>query len=78
MAFDTDHVLYIAANHADEISRLDRRGSLMTPLPLGGPAFPTNVAFAGPDRTALIVTAPKGGRVLALDGLATGLRLPFS
>jgi gluconolactonase len=41
-----------------------------------GPSFPTNLCFAGPDRRTLVVTLPKGGRVISTRVETAGLELP--
>ena len=46
---------------------LEPDGRERTSLRFDGPTFPTNLCFAGPAGDVLVVTAAKGGRVLALD-----------
>ncbi|TKG70587.1 SMP-30/gluconolactonase/LRE family protein [Prauserella endophytica] len=74
LAFDSDGRLYAALPDADRIAVLDADGTPRAPIRFPDGTFPTNLCFAGPARDTLVVTAAKGGRVLALDGVATGPR----
>lgn len=74
LAFDADGRLYAASPEADLIAVFGPDGEVLPPLRLDGPAFPTNLCFAGPELDVLVVTAAKGGRVLALDVAVTGMR----
>jgi gluconolactonase len=73
IAFDADGNLYVAATSADAVLVFDAAGAEREPIAFDGPSMPTNVAFAGPALDVLVVTLGKGGRVLAVDGVATGL-----
>lgn len=75
MAFDADGNLYVAAPSADCVVVFDPAGRRVETIDLGGPAFPTNVCFGGPDGATLFVTAAKGGRVLAVERPVAGLPL---
>ena len=73
MSFDREGRLWIAATDAEGLAVLSPSGGWdFVPL---GPSFPTNVCFAGPDLTTLVVTAARGGRVLVRDNVAPGLPL---
>jgi gluconolactonase len=67
LALGADGVLYAAVPRAERIAVLDPDGRERPSLRFDGPTFPTNLCFAGPDLDVLVVTAAKGGRVLALD-----------
>jgi gluconolactonase len=71
MAFDGDGNLYVAATSADAVLVYDRDGRERDAIRFAGPTMPTNVAFAG---DVLVVTAGKGGRVFAVEGVAAGAR----
>jgi gluconolactonase len=73
MALDEDGSLWVAATDAEGIAVLHPDGTWS--LVELGPSFPTNVCFAGPDRRTLVVTAARGGRLLALDVPVAGLSL---
>jgi gluconolactonase len=75
IAFDTEGNLYVAATSADAVLVYDPDGAELEPIAFGGPSMPTNVAFAGPALDVLVVTLGKGGRVYAVDGVATGMDL---
>ncbi|WP_255823938.1 SMP-30/gluconolactonase/LRE family protein [Amycolatopsis sp. GM8] len=72
LAFDVEGRLYAALPDADQIAVTDADGSLLAPVPFPAGTFPTNLCFAGSARDTLVVTAAKGGRVLALAEVATG------
>lgn len=74
MAFDVSGRLWVAATKADALVVIDvgGKGSRLVPL---GPSVPTNVCFAGADLCSLVVTAPKGGRVLCATVAEPGIRL---
>ncbi|GAA5165328.1 MULTISPECIES: SMP-30/gluconolactonase/LRE family protein [Amycolatopsis] len=74
LAFDADGRLYAALPDADRIAVLRPDGTGEDAIRFPGGTFPTNLCFAGAGRETLVVTAAKGGRVLALDGVATGPR----
>jgi gluconolactonase len=68
LALGPDGLLYVAVPRADRIAVLDPGdGTGHRSLRFDGPTFPTNLCFAGPALDVLVVTAAKGGRVLALD-----------
>jgi gluconolactonase len=76
IAFDVEGNLYMACHHDDDaINVCDRDGNVTERIELDG-CFPTNVCFAGPDLTTLVITAPKGGRVLAVEREIPGVPLP--
>ncbi|MFF1555753.1 SMP-30/gluconolactonase/LRE family protein [Rhodococcus erythropolis] len=73
MAFDVSGRLWIAATKAEGLAVLAHSGEWdFVSL---GKSFPTNVCFAGPDLTTLVVTAARGGRVLVRDAEVPGLAL---
>lgn len=74
MAFDTEGRLWVAASAGDAIVVFEPGGRSASVIPLG-PSFPTNLCFAGPDRSTLVVTMPKGGRVVKARVDAQGLAL---
>jgi gluconolactonase len=76
LAFTADGRLLAATPAADLITVFDADGRLQRPLRFDGPTFPTNLCFAGADLDVLVVTAAKGGRVLALQDVGQGLPLP--
>jgi gluconolactonase len=67
LALDVDGRLYAAAPDADAVFVFETDGRLRERIGFTGPAFPTNICFAGPDLDVLVVTAAKGGRVLLVD-----------
>ena len=67
LALGPDGLLYVAVPRADRIAVLDLDGTERQSVSFDGPAFPTNLCFAGALLDVLVVTAAKGGRVLALD-----------
>jgi gluconolactonase len=69
MALDAAGNLYVAATSADAVLVYDGEGREREPIRFDGPTMPTNVAFAG---DVLVVTAGKGGRVFAVEGVAAG------
>jgi gluconolactonase len=77
VALDADGRLYVAAPAADAVFAFEPDGRPLEPLRFRGPTFPTNLCFAGPDRDVLVVTAGKGGRVLAVTGYARSPGLPL-
>lgn len=66
LAVDAEGNLYAALPQADTIAVLAPDGRELEPVRFDGPTFPTNICFAGPGRDVLVVTAAKGGRVLAI------------
>jgi len=72
-AFDVTGRLWVAAPDADAIIVFEPGGK--SAVIETGRAFPTNVAFAGPERDILVTTAAKGGRILARPTDTTGLAL---
>jgi gluconolactonase len=73
LAVDDEGVLLAAAPEADAIFRFAPDGRALTPVRFDRPTFPTNLCFAGPALDVLVVTAAKGGRVLAVEGVGRGL-----
>lgn len=73
MAFDADGYLWIAATDAEGVAVLAPDGTWE--LVALGRSFPTNVCFAGAGLATLVVTAARGGRVLAGPARAPGLAL---
>jgi gluconolactonase len=69
MALGADGNLYVAATSADAVFAFDLDGRERGVVQFDGPTMPTNVAFAG---ELLVVTAGKGGRVLAVEGVTSG------
>lgn len=67
LAFDADGNLYVAGSAAETIAILAPDGRLIDAVAFDAPTFPTNLCFAGPDRGTLVVTAGRGGRLLAAD-----------
>jgi gluconolactonase len=66
MAVDVDGNLLIAVPAADMIVGFASDGSAVGEVRFAGPTFPTNICFAGDRRDVLVVTAAKGGRLLAV------------
>lgn len=75
MAFDTQGRLWVAATKADAVIMFSPDGKEFMRAPIGSPSFPTNLCFGGPGHRTLLVTAPKGGRVLAAEIDVPGLPL---
>jgi gluconolactonase len=76
MAIDAEGSLYVACHHQqDAIVICEPDGAIRRRIDLDG-MFPTNVCFAGADLQTLVVTAPKGGRVIAIDVDVPGLAIP--
>jgi sugar lactone lactonase YvrE len=76
MALDATGQLYVAQFGAAAVYVLDDLGHIVDQRPVPG-RNPTNVCFAGPAHDQLVVTIDDTGEVVVLDGVATGLRLPF-
>jgi len=74
MAFDRSGRLWVAATKADALVVIDVGGKGSQSVALG-PSFPTNLCFAGHDLRSLVVTAPKGGRLLCATVDEPGLPL---
>jgi gluconolactonase len=75
IAFDAEGRLHVACHvDYDGIVVLTPEGEVAETIELEG-AFPTNVCFAGDDLRLLVVTAPKGGRVIGIDRDVPGLPL---
>ncbi|MDL5155610.1 SMP-30/gluconolactonase/LRE family protein [Actinomycetospora termitidis] len=66
LALDARGLLYAAAPAANAVFVLSVDGHLHRRIDFDGPTFPTNLCLAGPRHDRLVVTAAKGGRVLAL------------
>jgi gluconolactonase len=73
MALDEAGQLWVTTTSGEGLAVLDRDGHWSF-IDLG-PTFPTNACFAGVDRRTLVVTAARGGRVLACDVSVPGLPL---
>lgn len=67
LALDVEGRVYAAAPEADAIVVFAPDGVVEETIGFAEPAFPTNLCFAGPDLDVLVVTAVKGGRVLACE-----------
>lgn len=78
LALDRDGRLYAAAPDADAVFVFEPDGRPLEPLRFHDRTFPTNLCFAGPDRDVLVITAGKGGRVLAVTGYARAPGLPVN
>lgn len=73
MAFDAAGYLWVAATKAEGLAVLSPDGAWeLVPL---GDSFPTNVCFAGEQLDTIVVTAARGGRVLAAPAREAGLPL---
>lgn len=75
LAVDREGNLYVAATTADAVLVFDPAGKMIEIMELGPGTFPTNVCFGGPDMATLYITAPRGGRVLAMERAIPGLPL---
>ncbi|MDD7939694.1 SMP-30/gluconolactonase/LRE family protein [Actinomycetospora lutea] len=78
LAVDADGRLHAAAPAADAVFVFAPDGRLEDEIDLGGPAFPTNLCFAGPGLDVLVVTAARGGRVLVVDRPAAAPQRPLT
>jgi gluconolactonase len=76
MALDATGHVYVAQFGSGSVYVLDTRGAIVDRRSVPG-RDPTNVCFAGPAHDQLVVTIDDTGEVVVLDGVATGLRLPF-
>jgi sugar lactone lactonase YvrE len=76
MALDAAGRLYVAQFGSGTVYVLNGRGRIVERLAVPGRS-PTNVCFAGRAHDQLVVTVDDSGEVIVLDGVATGLRLPF-
>ncbi len=65
LAFDVDGNLYVAGSAEDTIPILAPDGRVADVIEFEAPTFPTNLCFADGDRRTLVVTAGRGGRLLA-------------
>lgn len=72
IAVDQGGNVYAATTDGDCVEVFDAGGSLVERIDLGGPSWPTNCCFGGPDMSTLFVTTAKGGRVLAVDRPVAG------
>ncbi len=66
MAIDVEGNLLVAVPAADRIVCFAPDGSTVGEVRFTEPTFPTNLCFAGDQRDVLVVTAAKGGRLLAV------------
>lgn len=76
-AIDAHGRLHVAATSAHHVAVFDHRGVRVETIDLGE-SFPTNCCFAGEDLNILLITAAKGGRVLALERTVPGNPVPQS
>jgi gluconolactonase len=76
MAVDSQGGLYVACHNQDDALMIcEPDGAIRRRIALEG-MFPTNVCFAGDDLMTIVVTAPKGGRVIAIETDVPGLAIP--
>ena len=73
MAFDAEGSLWVAATSAEGVGVLASSGTWE--YVALGPSYPTNLCFAGPGLATLVITAARGGRVLARHNPVPGLPL---
>ena len=66
LAVDVEGNLLVAVPEADMIVVFAPDGSALGEVRFARPTFPTNLCFAGDRRDVLVVTAAKGGRLLAI------------
>ncbi len=76
IAFDVEGWLWVAGARGHNLVAFGPDGDVRAELGLGDGTFITSVCFAGPDRDVMVVTAAKGGLVLALEPSHPGLPLP--
>lgn len=72
MAVDAEGNLLVAVPAADRIVCFAPDGSTVDEVRFTEPTFPTNLCFAGERRDVLVVTAAKGGRLLAVEPPGAG------
>ena len=75
IALDSDGRIYVACHGTDDaVMVCEPDGAIVERIALEH-CFPTNLCFAGADLRTLVVTAPPGGRVLAIERDSPGLRI---
>lgn len=75
LAFDVDGNLYVAGSAEDTIPILAPDGRISDVIEFEAPTFPTNLCFADRDRRTLVVTAARGGRLLATRWPVAGAQI---
>lgn len=78
LAVDEAGGLWVAGSKSGLLTHFDVDGRVTDELDVGKGTMPTSVCFAGPTLDTLVVTAAKGGRVLALSIDTAGLSTPRS
>jgi gluconolactonase len=78
LAVDAGGRVHVAATSASSVLVIDPAGCLIEAIGFDDGAMPTNVCFAGPGLTTLVVTAAKGGRVVAVPRPVPGAALPVA
>lgn len=68
IAFDKEGNLFVAGFATDEVVVLGPSGEQVATMPTGAASRPTNLCFAGPNLSRLVVTAASGGKVLLRKG----------
>lgn len=67
--------LLVAATDSGTVEVFAPDGRPLEPIDCGPRSFPTNVCFAGDDACTIVVTLPRGGRVVAFESGVPGLPL---
>lgn len=76
LALDAAGWLWVAGSSGDNVVAFDDDATPRIDWHLGTGQFTTSICFAGPELSTLVITSPKGGRVLATPALHPGLPLP--
>ncbi|MBB5158968.1 SMP-30/gluconolactonase/LRE family protein [Saccharopolyspora phatthalungensis] len=76
IAVDVRGWLWVAGSVGGNVMAFDARGDIQQEIRFGTGSLVTSVCFAGPGLDTLVVTAAKGGSVIALPAPHPGLALP--
>jgi gluconolactonase len=76
IALDVRGWLWVAGCVGGNVTAFDERGRFRQEISFGTGSMVTSLCFAGPGLDTLVVTAAKGGSVIALPALHPGLPLP--
>jgi gluconolactonase len=77
LALSESGEVFVAGTSSGTVEIFDSNGEFRERIDFGPDSMPTNLCFAGPDLSELVVTLAKGGRVVAVDVGRRGLPLGF-
>ncbi|OZC63029.1 hypothetical protein CH306_28395 [Rhodococcus sp. 15-725-2-2b] len=78
MAVDSAGWLWIAGSSGDNVVAVDDQGEICHEILFGNRVLVTSVCFAGAALDQMIVTIAKGGTVVSIPAIHTGLPLPVT